>query len=532
VDVVNKRIYKGTVSVENGKIIALKEENVIESQYILPGLIDAHVHIESSMIIPSEFARLAVVHGTVATVSDPHEIGNVLGIEGVYFMIENGRKVPFKFYFGAPSCVPATPFETSGASIGVDEIDELLSKSEVKYLSEMMNFPGVLFNDEEVMQKLAVAKKHSKPVDGHAPGLKGDDAARYVAAGITSDHECFTIEEAIDKINSGMLVQIREGSAAKNFEALIDLLRTHPDDIMLCSDDKHPNDLVKGHINQLVKRAIAKRYDPIAVLRACTFIPVKHYKLEVGLLQQHDAADFIIVDNLQDFNIKKTYINGVKVAENGTTFIKSVKENLPNIFKANVITAEDLKIASKSDQIKVIKALEGQLITECLIVSPKVENNYIVSDIKNDVLKIVVMNRYQQSIPAIAFIKGFQLQKGALASTVAHDSHNIIAVGTNDEDIATAINLVIQSKGGISLVNENERYHLPLAVAGLMSADDGFEVADNYDFIDKKAKEFGCKLNAPYMTLSFMALLVIPELKLSDKGLFDGNKFEFTTLEK
>ncbi|MEI6694902.1 MAG: adenine deaminase [Bacteroidota bacterium] len=531
VDVVNKRIYQGTITIENTKIIAIKEENVSETQYILPGLIDAHVHIESSMIIPSEFARLAVVHGTVASVSDPHEIGNVLGIEGVNYMIANGNKVPFKFYFGAPSCVPATPFETSGASIGIAEIEELMAKPEVKYLSEMMNFPGVLYQDKEVMQKLAVARKYNKPVDGHAPGLKGEDAAKYVAAGITTDHECFTIAEAIDKINSGMMVQIREGSAAKNFDALVDLLNTHPDFVMFCSDDKHPNDLVKGHINQLAKRAIKRGYDPISVLRACTFAPAKHYQLHVGLLQLNDAADFIIIDNLQDFNVQKTYIDGIKVAENGISLLKSVKETTPNIFKANPIKVDDLKLVFKGADIKVIKAFEGQLITECLIVAPKVENNFIVSDVAKDVLKIVVLNRYQETKPAVAFIKGFQLKKGALASTVAHDSHNIIAVGTNDEDIVSAINLLIQSTGGISLVNASENYHLPLAVAGLMSAEDGFEVAASYDFINQKTKEFGTVLNAPFMTLSFMALLVIPELKLSDKGLFNGNSFEFTSLE-
>ncbi|MFZ4398575.1 MAG: adenine deaminase [Bacteroidales bacterium] len=532
VDVVKQRIFKGTVVVENGKIITIREENVSETQYILPGLIDAHVHIESSMIIPSEFARLAVVHGTVATVSDPHEIGNVLGMKGVKFMIENGKKVPFKFYFGAPSCVPATPFETSGASIGVDEIEELMSNPEIKYLSEMMNFPGVLFKDKDVMQKLAIASKYNKPVDGHAPGLKGEDANKYVVAGISTDHECFTIDEAIDKINSGMLIQIREGSAAKNFEALIGLLTTHPDSVMFCSDDKHPNDLVNGHINQLVKRAIGKGYNPFAVLRACTFIPVKHYNLEVGLLQLNDAADIIVVDNLQNFNVKSTFINGVKVAEDGQSYIESVNETTPNIFKAKEITVEDIKVINKTSSIKVIKALEGELITKFLTIKPKIVNNIIHSDIENDILKIVVMNRYQPGAkPAVAFINGFQLKKGAMASTVAHDSHNIIAVGTNDIDIVNAINLLIKSTGGISLVNENETYHLPLAVAGLMSADNGFEVAEKYDFIDKKAKEFGSVLNAPYMTMSFMALLVIPELKLSDKGLFDGNKFEFTALE-
>ncbi|MCX6232242.1 MAG: adenine deaminase [Bacteroidetes bacterium] len=531
VDVVNKRIYQGIITVENGKITGITEKNVTETQFILPGVIDAHVHIESSMIIPSEFARLAVVHGTVATISDPHEIGNVLGMKGVDFMIKNGAKTPFKFYFGAPSCVPATPFETSGASLGVEEIDILLSKPEVKYLSEMMNFPGVIYQDKDVMQKLAVAKKYNKPVDGHAPGLKGEDAAKYVTAGITTDHECFTIAEAIDKINSGMLIQIREGSAAKNFDALIALLNTHPDCVMFCSDDKHPNDLVKGHINQLIKRAIAAGYDIFSVIRACTYIPVKHYNLEVGLLQKNDAADFIMIDNLQDFNVLSTYIDGNKVAENGKSLLSSVEETTPNIFNAAPINEAGIKVIYNNKKIRVIKAFDGELITECLTLTPKVENNFIISDIENDVLKLVVMNRYQAAKPAVAFIKGFELTAGALASTVAHDSHNIIAVGTNDSDIVKAINLLIGSKGGISLVNKDESYHLPLAVAGLMSAEDGFKVAEKYELINNKSKTLGSKLNAPYMTLSFMALLVIPALKLSDKGLFDGTKFEFTKLD-
>jgi adenine deaminase len=531
VDVVNKRIYKGSIRVSNGKIVEIKEENVAENHFILPGLIDAHVHIESSMIIPSEFARLAVVHGTVATVSDPHEIGNVLGLPGVNFMINNGAKTPFKFYFGAPSCVPATPFETSGASIGVSEIESLMARPEVKYLSEMMNFPGVIYQDKEVMQKMAVAKKYKKPVDGHAPGLKGEDAAKYVTAGITTDHECFSIEEAIDKINSGMLIQIREGSAAKNFEALIALLNTHADDVMFCSDDKHPNDLVKGHINLLIKRAITAGYDIFSIIRACTYIPVKHYNLEVGLLQKNDAADFIIVDNLTDFNVLSTYIDGNKVAEHGKTLLPSVKEDTPNIFNAVKINSNDINVSYNNSNIKVIKAFDGELITECLSIKPKVENNCIISDTDNDVLKIVVMNRYQTAKPAVAYIQGFGLKSGALASTVAHDSHNIIAVGTNDNDIVKAINMLIESKGGISLVDKDESYHLSLAVAGLMSADDGFEVAEKYELMNNKSKALGSKLNAPYMTLSFMALLVIPELKLSDKGLFDGTKFEFTRLE-
>lgn len=530
VDVVSKRIFKGIITVEDHKITKITESENIDNQYILPGLIDAHVHIESSMIIPSEFARLAVTHGTVATVSDPHEIANVIGMNGVNFMINNGKKVPFKFYFGAPSCVPATPFETSGASINVADIDNLMSNPEIKYLSEMMNFPGVLFDDKEVMAKLAVAKKYKKPIDGHAPGLKGEDADKYVKSGITTDHECFTTEEAIDKINSGMKVQIREGSAAKNFDALINLLSTHPDEVMLCSDDKHPNDLTYGHINQLIIRAIKEGYNFIDIIRACTYVPVKHYNLEVGLLQKGDAADFIIVDNLFDFNVLSTYIDGYKVAEKGKTLINSVEEECPNIFKAKNINPSDLEVAYEKPEIKVIKALEGQLITEKLVIEAKHNNGVIISDTERDILKIVVLNRYEYSKPSVAFINGFGFKKGAIASTVAHDSHNIIAVGCNDEDIAEAINLLINSKGGISVVNKDLKYHLPLPVAGLMSNEDGFEVAHKYEFIDQKAKELGSLLNAPFMTLSFMALLVIPELKLSDKGLFDGSIFEFTSL--
>jgi len=530
VDIVNREIFQGTITVEDGKINNITKEETSSNNCIMPGFIDAHVHIESSMLLPSEFARLAVIHGTVATVSDPHEIANVLGIDGVKFMINNGEKVPFKFYFGASSCVPATPFETSGARLGPEEVEELLKMDKIKYLSEMMNFPGVLFGDEEVKQKLDAAKKYNKVIDGHAPGLKGDDARKYIEAGITTDHECFTIEEALEKISYGMKILIREGSAAKNFDTLVGLLDEHPDQIMFCSDDKHPNDLVDGHINTLAKRAIAKGYDPIDVLRACIYNPIKHYSLDVGLLQKDSKADFIITDNLIDLNILETYIDGVKVAETGKNLIPHISESSPNNFKANKITEEDIKVVPTKSPIKVIKALDGQLITESFTVSPKIEDNNIVSDTENDVLKLVVMNRYQHSSPSMGFISNFNLKRGAIASTVAHDSHNIIAIGTTDEEIVKAINLLIETKGGVSAVDGEESSILPLPVAGLMSDGDGFDVAGKYDRLDKKVKEMGSKLSAPYMTLSFMALLVIPALKLSDKGLFDGNKFEFTNV--
>lgn len=532
VDVISGKIFPAVVKVENGKIFSITQTENPVNIYILPGLIDSHIHIESSMLIPSEFARLAVVHGTVATVSDPHEIANVLGIEGIKYMIENGKKVPFKFYFGASSCVPATGFETSGASLGVAEMEELLSMNEIKYMSEMMNFPGVLFEDTEVMAKIAVAKKHGKPIDGHAPGLAGKDVKKYIETGISTDHECFTQDEALEKIKWGMNIQIREGSAARNFEALIGLLADHPSKVFFCSDDKHPNDLVDGHINQLVRRAVEKGYDPVTVLRCCTLNPVKHYKLDVGLLQPGDDADFAVVDNLRDFKVLATYIRGQKVAGDGKSFIYQVEESEPNLFYTEKITDSDLRVESAASFVNCIRAFDGQLITEKVRLEAKNENGNLVSNIENDVLKIMVMNRYKKAKPVVGFINNFGFKTGAIASTVAHDSHNIIAVGTTDEQISRAVNLLVESKGGISLVNGSEEHVLPLPVAGLMSAKDGFEVAKDYEKMDKLAKNLGSTLNAPYMTLSFMALLVIPELKLSDMGLFDGKTFSFTTLLK
>jgi adenine deaminase len=530
VDVVSEKIFKGKIEIANGQIISIKEERSDTDLYIIPGLIDSHIHIESSMLVPSEFARMAVVHGTVATVSDPHEIANVLGIDGVNFMIDNGRKVPFKFYFGAPSCVPATPFESSGAILGVEDTEKLLKREEIRYLSEMMNFPGVIFNNTEVKAKLNAARKFNKPVDGHAPGLSGGDIQKYIQAGITTDHECFTIEEALEKIKYGMKIQIREGSAAKNFDSLIPLLRLHPDKIMFCSDDKHPDDLAEGHINLLVRRAIKLGYEPLTVLRACTFNPIKHYHLEVGLLQVGDPADFAIVNDLHDFSIRSTYINGAMVAEKGKRLIKPVTIATPNKFLVDRINKKDIEVKAHGNKIKVIRAMEGHLITEQMIAEIKPENGFIQNDLEKDILKIVVLNRYTKSIPSIGFITGFGLKSGAIASTVSHDSHNIIAVGTNDDEIVKAINLLIESKGGISLIHKNKILHLPLPVAGIMSNKDGYKVADFYQTLNREVKSLGSFLQAPFMTLSFMALLVIPELKMSDKGLFDGNKFEFTSL--
>jgi len=532
VDLVTESIFKGTIHIENGFIKSIvKDDSVSENHYIMPGLIDAHIHIESSMLIPSEFARLAVVHGTVATVSDPHEIANVLGIDGIKYMIDNGKKVPFKFYFGASACVPATPFETAGSKIGLEKLETLLAMNEIHYLSEMMNFPGVINRDDFEMQKLAIAKKHNKPADGHAPGVKGEDAKKYIEAGISTDHECYTLEEALDKIRYGMKIQIREGSAAKNFDALIDLMKDHAESVLFCSDDKHPDDLVEGHINQMVKRAIARGYDPVKVLKSVILNPINHYKLDVGRLQTGDPADMIVVDELKSFSIKQTYVSGVKVAENGKTFIGSIEAEHPNQFHAKPVNIEQIQVKADSNRLKVIKAYDGELITGLEYEKPLIDNGFAISNVEADILKIVVVNRYQQSAkPAVAFIKNFGLRTGAIASSVAHDSHNIVAVGVSDKDIVEAINLVINEKGGVSVIHDNNNNILPLPVAGLMSGHDGYNIAESYHQLDKEVHLMGSKLRAPFMTLSFMALLVIPELKLSDKGLFDGTNFSFTKI--
>ena len=535
VDVWKKAIYPAVIKVENGIISSITEigEGLPSiGTFILPGFVDSHVHIESSMLIPSEFARLAVVHGSVGTVSDPHEIANVCGMEGVEFMIENGKQVPFKFNFGAPSCVPATIFETAGAALDSEDVKKLLAKDEIKYLSEMMNFPGVLFKDAEVMKKIAAAHAAGKPVDGHAPGLRGQQAREYIEAGISTDHECFTADEAVDKLECGMKILIREGSAAKNFEALIELLEDHPRMIMFCSDDKHPDSLVAGHLNQLCARAIAKGHDIFNVVRAACVNPVLHYHLDIGLLRIGDPADFIVAEDLVNFHIIKTFIDGDLVAENGQSFIKSVTVTPINQFDCKEIGLDDIKIntadyPSANGKIPVIEALDGQLITNRLQMQGKEMNGEWVSDTTQDMLKMVVINRYHTAPVAKCFIKNFGFTSGAIASSVAHDSHNIVAVGADDESLVKAINGVIKEKGGVSCCTASEEKILGLPVAGLMSADDGYKVAEAYTAIDAMAKSLGSQLGAPFMTLSFMALLVIPHLKLSDKGLFDGDTFSF-----
>lgn len=534
VDIINRKIFPGTIHIGGSRIVKVTQDDQPKSQdYILPGWIDSHIHIESSMLIPSEFARLASVHGTVAVVSDPHEIGNVLGVEGIRYMIQNGNQVPFHFYFGAPSCVPATQFETAGAAISAKEIESLFVQDKLTHLAEMMNFPGVLAGDFEIMEKIRIAHACGKPVDGHAPGLRGQELERYISAGITTDHECFTLDEAIEKIKLGMHILIREGSAAKNYEELHPLIQQFPDKVLFCSDDKHPHELVKGHINELIKRSIIeKKYDLMDVLRVASYNPIAHYKLEVGLLRPNDYADCIVVNNLHDFTVLETYIKGEKIADRGKTMIPRVAAATPNKFKASYKKLSDFAIDAAGKEIRVIQVEDGQLVTKSAIFPSKILNHKVVSRVEQDILKLTVVNRYEEAKPAIAFVQNFGLKEGAIASCIAHDSHNIIAVGTDDAEICTAVNLLIKHKGGIAVVNKSEQHVLPLPVAGIMSNEDGYAVADKYLELELHAKKLGTTLHDPFMTLSFMALLVIPDLKLSDKGLFDVKNFTFVPLQK
>lgn len=530
VDLHNRRIFAGEVVIQGGVVQELRTLKRAPQRVVMPGFIDAHVHVESSMLVPSEFARMACVHGTVATVSDPHEIANVLGLEGVRFMIRNASRVPFKFFFGAPSCVPATTFETAGAVLGQHETEELLDMPEIRYLSEMMNFPGVLNNDPAVCAKVEAAKRRGKPVDGHAPGVRGDAARRYAEHGITTDHECVLYDEAVEKIRCGMKILIREGSAAKNFDALVQLIDQYPEMVMFCSDDKHPNDLIRGHINELVLRALQRGCDLFNVLRAAALNPILHYALPVGTLQPGSPADFIVVENLQSLKVRETWIAGVPVSRGRRTLIPRVEEQPINNFNCLPISEESLRVPVSGTALRVIDVYDGQLVTGSRIVPPLVRDGEVVSDLARDIIKLVVVNRYRAAPPAVAFVSNTGLSRGALASSIAHDSHNIVACGASDHELVAAINAVIEQRGGIAVSAGRSTAAMPLPVAGLMSLDEGPKVASRYAKFDRRARELGTTLSAPFMTLSFLALLVIPELKLSDRGLFDAGSFSFAPL--
>lgn len=527
IDIPQRKIYPASIEITAGKIASVTQVEADFSTYVLPGFVDAHIHIESSMLIPSEFARLAVRHGTVATVSDPHEIANVLGVDGVRFMLDNAEKVDFHFNFGVSPCVPATPFETSGATLDADTVKELLQDPRLNHLSEVMAFPNVISEEPQIMAKIAAAKTAGLPIDGHAPGLSGSDLKKYISAGITTDHEASSYEEAKEKLGLGMKILIREGSAAKNYEALSPLIPLYPEQLMFCSDDRHPDDLLKRHINDLVKRSLAKGYDLFDILQIASLNPIRHYGLDVGQLRAGDRADFIEVADLETFEVLRTFIDGEIVSENGKSKIASVSSKRPNNFNAKMTTPADFRFDTACEGLEVIQAIDHELFTFEKRVHHK-EGEQFSSDTEGDILKIIVLNRYNEARPAVAFVNGFGLKRGAIASSVAHDSHNIIAVGCSDAEISAAVNLLVASKGGVSAVDGETTHHLPLDVAGIMSSDDAFKVAETYEELDHFVKaRLETTLSAPFMTLSFMALLVIPEIKLSDKGLFDGRAFHF-----
>ncbi len=533
VDIINKKIFKGQLTIKNGIITAVKPVNDAPNFYIIPGFIDSHVHVESSMLTPVEFASVAIKHGVIACFSDPHEIANVLGVDGVRYMINESRNLPFRFYFGAPSCVPATDLETTGGKIEAEDIENLMKNQEVGYLSEVMNYPAVIGGDKKIMEKIEIAKKYGKKIDGHAPGLRDRELLLYIKAGITTDHEVTTYDEGKEKILNGMKIQIREGSAAKNLEALAPLIKEYPQMCMLCSDDIHPDDLIKGNINLMIKQLLNWGYDPIDVLRAASFNAARHYEIDFSFLQKDDKANFLLVDDLKNFNILCTVVDGKVLQIEGHSLInfsENTNIDILNKFNAKEKSPEDFRIPAQGDLIKVIEAVDSQIYTKKLIKKPKTVDGYIVSDVSRDILKIAVINRYEDHPPAVGFVKNFGLKKGAIASSVAHDSHNIVCVGVDDSEIAKAVNLIIRSKGGLSLIFNDVEEILPLPVAGLMSERDCNFVSNKYKQLDRKAKELGSLLKAPFMTLSFMTLPVIPALKLTDRGLFDSEKFKYTSL--
>jgi len=529
IDIHNRDIYPAEITISGSRIERIQKVQSAPEVFIMPGLIDAHIHIESSMITPGAFAVAAVKHGTCSVVSDPHEIANVLGIKGVEFMMEDARKVPLKFWFGAPSCVPATNFETNGASINSEQVGLLLGNDEIKYLSEMMNFPGVIYDDSEVLKKISLAKTLNKPVDGHAPGITGEALRKYVLAGISTDHECSSLDEAKEKVSLGMKILIREGSAARNLHSLKDLFNFCPEMVMLCSDDLHPEMLKKRHINKLIGVLISEGYNMFDVIRSATINPSEHYHLDSGLLRQGDYADIIMIDSPESMNVIETWINGEKVFGDRDVLFKYAKSKPVNNFNCQPLDGNDIIVKNEGNEVRVIVAREGELLTDELHYSTN-GSELITSDMTSDILKIVVKDRYQNSPPSVGFIKGFGLKNGAFASSIAHDSHNIIAVGTNDQDIVNCINEIVRLKGGLAVSDGKKIKSLKLNIAGIMTTRSCDTIASEYENLNRLTELLGCSMKSPFMTLSFMALLVIPQLKIGDRGLFDVDRFEKVSL--
>lgn len=531
IDVLKRRIFKGGILVKEGRIADIWEEDGVPNVYIMPGFIDSHIHIESSHLVPSEFAKVAISSGCVACLCDPHEIANVMGIDGVEFMIENGKKVDFKFYFGAPSCVPSSELEKSGARIGIEDVENLLRREEVKFLSEVMDVEGVLKKREEILRKIAIAKFFGKPIDGHAPLLSGKKLEDYIASGISTDHEIEGIDEAREKIEKGMKIIIRYGSLSKNLDTLLPLISEHPKKCMLGSDDKVPNELLDDYLNVAVRKAKRKGASIFDLLYVTSVIPVFHYKIDVGLLRVGDPADFIVVDDLENLTVLSTYICGKEVYSCGKVALCECEIPKINNFKAKKLKLDEIEVRKRGESVRVIGVKEGSLVTKSLVEYPKTEGHFVVADTQRDILKVVLVDRYkEEKSVVVGFVKGFGLKKGAIASSVSHDSHNLIGVGCDDNSLVEALNAIIEHDGGLSFYSQDKKLVLPLSVAGLMS-DKGYNVvASTYEKLNKYVRDCGCTISHPYMALSFLSLGVIPELKITSFGLFDVLEQRFVDL--
>jgi adenine deaminase len=527
VDVVREAVFPARIETSHGIITLIERVDKEFRDFLVPGLIDAHIHIESSLLSPSRFAEAAVPHGTTAVIADPHEIANVLGLEGIDYMVRDAAAVPLRFYFTAPSCVPATPFETSGAVLGPREVEKLLERDNFIALGELMNYPGAIRGDPDVIAKIDVARRLRKPVDGHCPLLSGEPLRAYVGLGISTDHECTTAAEALEKHALGMRVMVREGSVSKDLEALAPFARDH--EFLLVSDDLLLPDLLRGHLDRSLAAAVSLGIDPFRALRAATINPARHYGLPLGLLEAGRMADIVRVADLGSFRILEVYIGGRRAAGQGRPTFVARPEPLPGRLSVRERSPRDFAVRASGPSAKVrsIGLVKDSLLTQSLKATLSVEDGLVMPDADRDILRIAVVNRYRDAPVANGFVTGFGLKDGAIAGSVAHDSHNIIAVGAGAGDVADAVNRVIREGGGFSACASGRGAILPLPVAGLMSAEPAAAVGETLDRLHAMAEAQGSTIPRPFMAMSFLSLLVIPSLKIGDRGLFDVDAFRF-----
>jgi adenine deaminase len=545
IHVFTNEILAGDVAIINGRIAGIgryegRETVDLDGKYLSPGFIEGHIHIESSMLTPAQFGAAVIPHGTTTVICDPHEIGNVCGKTGIRYMLE--KQSPLNLYAMAPSCVPATHMETSGALLSADDIAEILEHPRVLGLAEMMNFPGTVAAAPDVLAKLRVARKRKVPIDGHAPGLGGRDLQAYIASGISSDHECTTLAEAEEKLRAGMAIFIREGSTARNLEELMPLLHSPAAcHCLLVTDDRHADDLVeRGHLDYILRRAVHYGASAVIALQMVTINPARHFGLQrTGAIVPGFRADLVVLDDLEQFTADRVYISGQCVAEKGamvTAVPEQSLDTLDPVIRSSVkIDPEVVDLSMPGEEgglIRVITCTDGQIVTGQQMLEPKVENGMMVSDVERDILKIVVLERHHGShAMGIGFVQGLGLARGAIGSTVAHDSHNMIVTGTSDASMLRAIRALTDIRGGLVVAGDEQVYDvLPLPVAGLMSTGTAQKVSDCLDGIRTALEKVGTGVENPFMLLSFLALPVIPELKITDKGLVDVLQFQLVPL--